>query len=131
MVDVMGDLLPQCVHRWEFDFTAQAAQKMDFHFCVRREFQRVEVEEVGLDSERIGAEGWAVSDVCDGIKALFAYAGPGDVHPILRHQFVIAAQINCRNRILRAEAAPPPRGGENAEGVSEELSCPADVAMLN
>src|SRR5574340_1155296 len=56
-VDVAGDLLTQGLDRRELDLRADAPEKEDLHLGLGGEGEGMEVEQMALDSEGLGAEG--------------------------------------------------------------------------
>ena len=55
-VDVAADLVAQGFDRGEFDFIAQAFQKRELDLCLDGQLDGMEVQNMGFDGERTGAE---------------------------------------------------------------------------
>src|SRR5271169_3661674 len=96
------DLLAQRLYGRKLDLIAHPLEEADFDFALRRQFNGVKVQQVGLDRKRLRTEGRTIAHVRDGIKALVAYARPGDVYPVLRHKFFITREIDGRYRVFGA-----------------------------
>ena len=105
---VLANLLAQGLHRRKFDFVAEPSEKINFDFRFWIQFDGMEVEQMGFDRKRLGAEGGTIADVGDGVEALIAHAGSSDVNAIFRNQFFIAAQIDGGNGVFGAVSAAPP-----------------------
>ena len=70
----------------------------------------MEVEQVGFDGEGVGAEGWAISDVGDGIEGFAGLACAdsqgGDVDTVCGKQFGVGGEIDGWHGVACAVAAP-------------------------
>ena len=88
----------------------------------------MEVEQVGLDGERVGAEGGTVADIGDGLKRLVPHGERGDVDADSRHEFGIRCQIDCGNGVARSIAATRCRGTEDGERLTEKSAGVTDIA---
>src|SRR5512133_2556573 len=109
-VHIFPDLLAQLFHAGELLLIAQAVEETKLDFRLRGQRDGMEIEQVALDGEGILAERRAYSDVSDRVEDFSADASPRDVHAILRHQFVIAAQVDGRDCVLMAVTATAARG---------------------
>ena len=87
---VFADLGSERFDRRELDFVTQAVEEVNFDFGIRTEFDWVKIQQVGLNRERVRAEGRPGADVGDGIEALFTNPGAGDVNAILGNELFVA-----------------------------------------
>ena len=79
---------------------------MYFDFRIRRDFERMEIQQVAFDGEGIGAERRSISDIGDRIKTLVFHARARNVHAVLRYQFFVACKVDSRNCVFRSIAPP-------------------------
>ena len=86
---VASDLFTQGFHRFELDFVAQALEEDQFDLRLGQQFDFMEVEQVALDGERVGAEGRTHTHVGDRVEALAVDAHSRDVHPVGWHELVV------------------------------------------
>src|SRR5208282_5670788 len=130
---VPPDLLFQRFDGRKLDLVAQAIEEVKFNFGFRREFKRMEIQQVGLDGKRVAAESRAVPDVGDRVEALIliaaAEAGAGDIDAVFGDEFFVARQVDSGYGVLRSVAAASAGGGENAERTRQQVACPAHLAF--
>src|SRR5262249_3867455 len=125
------DLLAQLFNRAELYFISNAGQEMDLNLGFRRDLERMKIEQMALDGERIAAEGWAVSDIGDRIKTLAPHPGAGDVDAVARHQLFVWAEIQGGDRVFRAVTAAAPGNRLNAERASQQVARATNIAGLD
>src|SRR5271166_705086 len=117
--NVSSDLFLKRFYRRKLDLIAQAVEKVELDFGLRRKLERVKIQQVGFYGKRIGPKGWPLSHVRDRIEALDFMAAadprPCDVYAILRNQFFIVRQIDSGDRIFRPISAAPAGSGEKTE----------------
>jgi len=69
----------------------------------------MEVQQVGFDGKGVGAEGWAIADVRDGVEGFAGLAradGQGcDVDAVCGKQFGVGGEIDRRHGVACAVAA--------------------------
>jgi len=77
--------------------------------CLFVERDGVEVQQVGFDGEGVGAEGWAVADVGDGVECLdgrtCSDGEGGDVDAVGGEEFCVRGEVDGGNGVARAVAA--------------------------
>src|SRR5271168_1897736 len=101
LVDIASNLLPQNFDGRKLDLVAQALQKADLDLRLRREFDGMEIEQVGLDGEKLRPEGWTIPHIRNRIESLRAHPRAGNVDAVLGDQFFVAGQVDGRHRIFR------------------------------
>ena len=69
----------------------------------------VEVEQVGFDGEGVGAEGWTIADIGDGVEGFAGLAcadGEGcDVNAVCGKQFSVGGEVDGGHGVTCAVAA--------------------------
>src|ERR1700756_2706039 len=90
----------------------------------------MEVQQVRLDSEGVGAEGGTVANVGDRVKAFLAYARSSDVDAVPGNEFFIAAEIDGGHGVFAAIAAPAPGSGQDRKRTSQQVARPAGVPAI-
>jgi len=85
LLHIASNLLAQRIDGRELDFVAQAVEKADFDFRFRRQFNGVEIEQMGLDGKQFCAEGRTVADIRGRIENFCSYASPGGINTVLGH----------------------------------------------
>src|SRR5580658_2863578 len=98
---------------------------MNFDFCLRIQFDGMEVQQMSFDGERLRTKRRAVSDVGDRIETLSAHPGTGNVNAIARHKFVIRAQVDRGNGVFGAVTATAAGGRQNTEGARQQMTSTA------
>src|ERR1700686_4358609 len=73
LLHITRDLLPQRLHGRELDLIPHSIEKTDLDFALRRQLDRMKVQQVGLDGKRIGAKGRTIAHIRHGIKALVSH----------------------------------------------------------
>src|SRR5271166_6497548 len=91
---IARDLLAQCLDRRKLDLIAYTVEKTDFDFALRRQFNRMKVQQVSLDGKRIRPKRGTIADVRDRIKALCLHARARDVNAIFGYKLFITRQID-------------------------------------
>src|ERR1700735_3872895 len=95
----------------------------------------MEVQQVGFDSEGVGAEGGAVSDVGDGVECFSgstcADGQSSNVDTVCGEQFGIRGQGDCGDGVARAVAAAGGWCARDREGPFQQRSHAVDVAVCN
>src|ERR1017187_10858920 len=91
----------------------------------------MKVQQVRLDGKGIRTERRPVPNVGNGVETFLAHPRPRNVHAIFWRQFLIAAEIDGRDRVLRPVTASPPRSGADAERSQQQRSRSRDVAFLD
>src|ERR1700751_4930172 len=91
----------------------------------------MEVEQVSFYGEGIGAEGRAVADVRNRIKAFLSHTCAGYINSILGHQFLVTRQVNSGRCVLGAVAASTAGGGKNAERTCQQMTGATDAAFAD
>jgi hypothetical protein len=61
--NVASNLLAQCIHGREFDLIAKPIKKMNFNLGLRREVNRMEIQQVGFDSKELSAKRGPIADI--------------------------------------------------------------------
>src|SRR5260370_41692285 len=105
LLHVMRDLFAQRFHRWKLDLIAHPVEKTDLDFALRRQLNGMEVQQVGLDGERVCAKRWPIANIGHGLKTLASNARPCDVNAIFGNKLLVASQVDGRYGIFRAIAA--------------------------
>ena len=90
----------------------------------------MEVEQVGLDGEGVGAEGGAVADVGDGFEEVGGVPTleRGDVDAVSGEQFGVGGEVDGGDRVAGAVAAAGGGGAVDGEGAAEQSAGVADIA---
>jgi len=93
----------------------------------------MEVQQVGFDCKGIGAEGWAIADVRDGVEGFAGSAcadGQGcDVDAVCGKQFSVGGEIDRWHCVARTVAATGGGRAQNAEASAQQSAHVADVAL--
>ncbi len=107
--DIFPNLLTQGFDRRKLDFVPQAFEKADLDFGLGRQFEWMEIEQVGLDREQLRPKRRSIANIRDRIKSFRPNASPCNVDAILRNQFFVARQVDRGYRVFRSISAPAAR----------------------
>src|SRR5262249_15502556 len=121
-VNVLCDLITQCVYGWELDFIPQTLEKKDLNFGIDTQLYGMKIQQVRLDGERICSEGRPVADIRDRLEAFLAYTAARDINAIFRNELFVAIQIDRRYSVLAAIAATAAGSREDCEGSPQKVT---------
>src|SRR5258708_2327705 len=117
--------------RWKLDLIAHPVEKTDLDFALRRQLNGMEVQQVGLDGERVCAKRWPIAYVGNGVEAFIAYARPCDVNAIFGNKLLVASQVDGRYGIFRAIAASASGRPQNTERARQQMPRPAHAPLTD
>src|SRR5512146_181425 len=120
--DVFSDLLFEDFRTGKLHFVAKSLEENELDLRFWLEIDRVEIEDVGFDGERVRAKGGTHADVGDGIEGFCVNRHLGDIDADLRDQLVVTAEVDGWNGVLVPIAAATAGVGDDAEGSSKDMA---------
>src|SRR6516164_189412 len=103
--DIAADLLAQSLRRRPANLIAKPVQEREGEGCGFGEIDWVEVEQVGFDRERVGAEGGAIADVGDGVEGLACNGKGRNVDAVSRDELRVGGKVDGRHSVFGAVSA--------------------------